>query len=67
MAQMDIFYRRKTHMLLVFNGVLYSTSWTLIQLSDIIHHPYIAKGAGMRTLKKYYHVGTVPANYDQRS
>ena len=44
MAQMDIFYRRKTHMLLVSNGV-YVQRWrsTLIQLSDTIHDPYITK------------------------
>ena len=68
MAQMDIFYERKTNMLLVFNGVLCSTLMsTLIQRSHTIHHPYIVKGAGMRTLKRYYHIGTVPAHYDQRT
>ncbi|KAJ5593506.1 hypothetical protein N7537_010410 [Penicillium hordei] len=56
---MDIFYRRKTHMPLVFNGILCSTlvstlMSTLIQLSDTIHHTYIAKDAGMRILKGYW-------------
>lgn len=64
---MDIFYRRKTHMLLVFNGVLCSTLiWTLIQLSNIIHYPYI-RDTRMKTLKKHYHIGKVPAKHDQRS
>lgn len=49
-------------MLLVFNGVLCLTLIsTLIQLSDTIHYPYIAKGAGMRTLKRYYHIGIILA------
>lgn len=65
---MDIFYGRKTHILLVLNGVFCSTlMWMLIQLPDIIRLSYIFRGAEMRTLKKYYHVGTVPTNYDQRS
>lgn len=68
MAQMDIFGGRIAHMLLVFNGVLCSTLMsTLIQLSDTIHYPYITKRAGMRTLKRYYHIGTIPADYDQRT
>jgi hypothetical protein len=66
MAQMGIIYGGKTDILLVFNGVLCSTLMsTLIQLSDIIHHPYIAKGAEMRTLKRYYHISTISADYDR--
>jgi hypothetical protein len=68
MAQMDIIYGGKTDILLVFNGVLCSTLMSmLIQLSGTIHHLYIAKGAGMRTLKRYYHIGTIPADYNQRT
>lgn len=66
--QINTFYGRKTDILLVFNGVLCSTLMsTLIQLSDTIHHSYIAKGAGMRTLKRYYHIGRIPVDYNQRT
>lgn len=35
------------------------------RIYDANHHPYIAKGAGMRTLNGYYQIGTIIADYDR--
>lgn len=46
MAHMNMFYGRKTHILLVFNSS-YIQHWCKhwCRFSDTIHHPYIARGA----------------------
>lgn len=62
MAHLDIFHGQKA--MVFFSSTLMST---LIQRIHTIHHSYIAKGAGMRTLKRYYHIGTIPADYDQKT
>jgi hypothetical protein len=64
MAQIDFFYGRKTHMVLVFNGVLFQRwckRW--YQLSNTIHHPYIIKGVNLRTSYRFYHISTILAQY----
>lgn len=53
MTQVDIFYGRKTQMLLVFSG-FYVQCWhkRWHQLSNTNHHPYIAKDGYLRILSE---------------